>query len=137
MSNRPLVKVLNPLGVVNECKEPVRRVRQVRRITETARRRGSQGSTNFVTSGAAPRFSAGSVGRNIAEGFGRRSHRDFARFLDQAISSLTEVEDCIIEAEMRGHLNPQQVAELEGLVRATSSPLAGLLRYLRNNPDTY
>ncbi|HTM34552.1 MAG TPA: four helix bundle protein [Vicinamibacterales bacterium] len=80
---------------------------------------------------------AGSVCRNIAEGFGRRSHRDFARFLDQAISSLKEVEDCIIEADMRGHLNPQQVAELEGLVRATSSPLAGLLRYLRNNPDTY
>jgi four helix bundle protein len=80
---------------------------------------------------------AGSICRNIAEGFGRRSHRDFARFLDQATSSLKEVEDCIIEAEMRGHLNPQQVAILEGLVRAVSSPLAGLIRYLRNNPDIY
>jgi len=80
---------------------------------------------------------AGSVCRNIAEGFGRRSHRDFARYLDQATSSLKEVEDCIIDADMRGHLTDTQVADLNHRVRATSSPLAGLLRHLRNNPDRY
>jgi four helix bundle protein len=80
---------------------------------------------------------AGSICRNIAEGFGRRSHRDFARYLDQATSSLKEVEDCIIEAEMRGHLTEQQVADLNTLARATSSPLAGLLRYLRNSDGPY
>ena len=80
---------------------------------------------------------AGSICRNIAEGFGRRTHRDFARYLDQANSSLKEVEDYIIDAEMRGHLSEHQLAELNGLVRATSSPLGGFLRYLRNNPDRY
>jgi four helix bundle protein len=80
---------------------------------------------------------AGSVCRNIAEGFGRRSHREFARYLDQAYSSLKEVEDCVIDAEMRGHLADQQVGELNVLARRTSTPLARLLRYLRRSPDRF
>ena len=80
---------------------------------------------------------AGSVCRNIVEGFGRRSHREFARYLDQAISSLKEVEDCAIDADMRGHLNEQQTNELQLLVRRTAVPLARLLRYLRSSPDRF
>jgi four helix bundle protein len=36
---------------------------------------------------------ASSVRRNIAEGFGRRGHKEFARFLNFSLSSLKEVED--------------------------------------------
>jgi four helix bundle protein len=78
---------------------------------------------------------ARSVCSNIAEGFGRRTHREFARFLDHATSSLKEVEDTIIEAQMRGHLSVEEAAELNQLVRHTQAPLAGLLRYLRRFPD--
>jgi four helix bundle protein len=48
---------------------------------------------------------AGSVCRNIVEGFRRRSHREFARYLDHATGSLA------------------------------SAPIARMLRYLRRNPD--
>jgi four helix bundle protein len=78
---------------------------------------------------------AGSVCRNIAEGFKRRSHRDFARYLEHATSSLAELEDGIIDARTRGHLTDERHQELSTLVRRTAAPLARLLRYLRNNPD--
>jgi four helix bundle protein len=78
---------------------------------------------------------AGSICRNIAEGFRRRSHRDFARYLEHATSSLSELEDGILDAQMRGHLSNVQVDDLNRLVRRTSAPLARLLKYLRNTPD--
>ena len=40
---------------------------------------------------------ASSERRNIAEGFGRRDHKEFARFLNISLSSLKEVEDGSIE----------------------------------------
>ncbi|HVG84431.1 MAG TPA: four helix bundle protein [Vicinamibacterales bacterium] len=78
---------------------------------------------------------AGSTCRNIAEGFRRRSHRDFARYLEHATSSLSELEDGILDARMRDHLSEAQVDDLSRLVRRTSAPLARLLRYLRHTPD--
>ena len=78
---------------------------------------------------------AGSVCRNIAEGFKRRSHRDFARCLEHATSSLAELEDAIIDARTRGHITDERLQELSVLVRRTSAPLARLLRYLRTNHD--
>jgi four helix bundle protein len=66
---------------------------------------------------------AGSICRNIAEGFRRRSHRDFARYLEHATSSLGELEDGILDARMRGHLSSVQVDDLNRLVRRTSAPL--------------
>jgi four helix bundle protein len=77
---------------------------------------------------------AGSICRNIAEGFKRRSHREFARYLEHATSSLAELEDGILDARMRGHLSSVQIDDLSRLVRRTSAPLARLLRYLRNPP---
>jgi four helix bundle protein len=93
------------------------------------------------TPGMDPKFrtqwtdAARSVCSNTAEGFGRWSHREFARFLEHASSSLREIEDLIHEARMRGYLNEEDVSELHRQVRRTSAPLARLLRYLRNSPD--
>jgi four helix bundle protein len=78
---------------------------------------------------------AGSVCRNIAEGFKRRSHRDFARYLEHATSSLSELEDGLIDARMRDHISEERFQELSVDVRRTSAPLARLLRYLRTNRD--
>ncbi len=78
---------------------------------------------------------AGSVCRNIAEGFRRRSHRDFARYLDHATSALSELEDGLIDARMRGHVSDVDMHAITTRVKRTSAPLARLLRYLRRNPD--
>jgi len=93
------------------------------------------------TPGMDPKFrtqwtdAARSVCSNTAEGFGRRSHREFARFLELASSSLREIEDLIHEAHMRGYRTDDNVTDLHRQVRRTSAPLARLLRYLRNTPD--
>jgi four helix bundle protein len=78
---------------------------------------------------------AGSICRNIAEGFRRRSHREFARYLEHATSSLAELEDGLLDAQMRGHVSDLRLQELSVLVRRTSAPLARLLRYMRHTPD--
>jgi hypothetical protein len=44
------------------------------------------------------RDAAGSARRNIAEGFGRRTHKDQANFFATALTSLNEVEDELGEA---------------------------------------
>lgn len=43
---------------------------------------------------------------NIAEGFGRYRHRDFAHFLRIAIGSLKEVQDLLIDGHERGYGTP-------------------------------
>jgi four helix bundle protein len=42
-----------------------------------------------------------SVCRNIAEGFGGTSHKEFARFLEISRRSLNEVMDCIRSAHLK------------------------------------
>ncbi len=49
---------------------------------------------------------ASSICSNIAEGFGRRSHKDFAHFLDMARSSANEIENRLGE-ESNGDTSQQ------------------------------
>jgi four helix bundle protein len=53
---------------------------------------------------------ASSVRRNIAEGFGRRGHKEFARFLNISLSSLKEVEDSLIESIDNEWVTEEEVA---------------------------
>ena len=72
-----------------------------------------------------------SVPANIAEGHGRSSDRDFARFLDIAMGSLREVETLVILAE-RLHLAKQAtVAELLKQTDEVGRVLHGLRRSKR------
>jgi four helix bundle protein len=80
---------------------------------------------------------ASSVCANLAEGFGRYSHRDFARFVRQARGSLFETENFIGEARQRGHLTPEEEADLNQLIRRATVPITRLLHYLTNTPDPH
>src|SRR3954469_20247269 len=51
------------------------------------------------------RDSAASATRNIAEGFGRYTPADFARFLSYARSSLIETQNHLIDGRQRGYLD--------------------------------
>ena len=65
------------------------------------------------------RDSAASVGRNIAEGFGRSSPGDFARFLRMPRGSLAETRNTLIEGRERGYLTPALADRLLNLASAT------------------
>jgi four helix bundle protein len=77
---------------------------------------------------------ASSVRRNIGEGFGRRSHPEFARFLEISRSSLNELPDCLLEAEQKGYATTAQLAEPRNLIKRSTVANARFTRYLLNTP---
>ena len=77
------------------------------------------------------RDSAASGPRNIAEGFGRRSHPDFARFLDVARRSLGECQNHLLDAMDRGYLGEVDFASMKALSERTCGAIAALQRHLR------
>jgi four helix bundle protein len=81
------------------------------------------------------RDAAGSVTRNIAEGFGRFGHREFARFLMIARGSLFELTDHMHDGIARGYWNSRNVSEINDLCRRTIAAVNHLVHYLRAHPD--
>jgi four helix bundle protein len=77
------------------------------------------------------RDAAASAPRNIAEGFGRRTHADFARFLDVARASLGECQNHLHDAVDRGYLTAVDFDELNQLANRACGAVAALQRYLR------
>ena len=75
-----------------------------------------------------------SIPSNIAEGFGRDSHKDFAHFLSIARGSLYEVDTQLEIAERMGYLVvPKQLRQQ---MNAVSRLIAALNRRLRIAPST-
>ena len=74
------------------------------------------------------RRAAYSVPLNIAEGSTRRGSVEYRRYLDQAWSSLAEVETAIAIAFDLGYVEAVDFARLEALATETSKTLYGLLR---------
>jgi four helix bundle protein len=72
---------------------------------------------------------------NIAEGFGRYRHRDFAHFLRIAIGSLKEVQDLLIDGHERGYVTADELARGTRLVVRSKSACAALARWLLASPD--
>lgn len=74
---------------------------------------------------------AGSISANIAEGCGRNGDREFARFLDIAMGSATELECHLLCARSRGFAPVEAIdsflLELDRLQRM----IAGLTRKIR------
>jgi four helix bundle protein len=78
------------------------------------------------------RTAAGSVVANIAEGYGRQQHADFARFIDYAAGSLRETEAWLRDGGRRGCWSAEDLAACLLLCRRLTPALQNLRRYLKS-----
>lgn len=76
------------------------------------------------------RRSAASMGANIAEGCGRGTARDFARFVQIALGSASELEYELLLASDLGLLSGTTYAALESSLVSVKRMLTGLVRRL-------
>lgn len=74
------------------------------------------------------RRAAVSVSSNIAEGCGRSSNADFARFLWMANGSVKEVDYQLLLANDLGYLDPPIYAELMAILDEVKRMLASLIK---------
>ena len=81
------------------------------------------------------RAAVSSVTCNIAEGFGRYRHREFAQFLNIARGSLFEVADHLREGVSRSYWTSEAIAEPLVLCRRTTGAVTRLIIYLKTHPD--
>src|SRR5262245_3418693 len=77
------------------------------------------------------RRAASSVPTNIAEGCGREGDPGFARFLQIAMGSASELDYQLLLAKDLGYLAPEGHARLGGAVLEVKRMLASLLRKVR------
>jgi len=79
------------------------------------------------------RRSAVSVASNIAEGYGRGSPRDYARFLRMARGSLFEVETQMLFAADFEYITEDEWDSVETAINAVARPLSGLVRRIEQD----
>jgi len=77
------------------------------------------------------RRAAGSIGANIAEGAGKNSRPEFARFLQIALGSASELEYHLLLSRELGYVNPETYDVLSAQVIETKKMLTGFLQNLR------
>ena len=77
-----------------------------------------------------------SVCRNIAEGFGCRSHLEFARFLEFSRRSLNEVFDCLRSAQLKEYVTQAEVEPIHTLGARFYPAVSRLMAYLRRTPNS-
>jgi four helix bundle protein len=74
---------------------------------------------------------AGSVMANIAEGFTRRSNKEFLQFLFIAISSSAEVQSHLYIAVDQGYISKDSFESIYKQAEKTNRIISGLIKYLR------
>lgn len=77
-----------------------------------------------------------SASRNIAEGFARFKHKEFAQFVRIAKGSIAEVLDHFIDAVDSGYLAREDLPQHEHACKRALSAINGLIRYLESTPDS-
>jgi four helix bundle protein len=77
------------------------------------------------------RDAVGSSARNIAEGFGRRGNREFARYVDIARGSLLETQTNLITARDRGFMSEVEFQRLWKVSEEAVATTTGLANSLR------
>jgi four helix bundle protein len=77
------------------------------------------------------RRACGSVPANIAEGCGHQSEPEFARYLQLAAASATELQYHIILARDLGYLKPERYKELAETVEVIKKMLSAFIRQVR------
>jgi len=82
------------------------------------------------------RRAATSIGSNIAEGAGRDSNMDFARFLQIAAGSTSEAEYQLRLARDLGYLPVDRHDELQALAQEVRRMLHAFIEYLRGRSVT-
>ena len=74
---------------------------------------------------------ASSVMANIAEGFVRRSNKEFIQFLFIAMSSAAEVQSHLYVALDQGYVREAEFGEIYAQADKTAKIISGLIKYLR------
>src|SRR5436853_5603866 len=67
---------------------------------------------------------------NVAEGFGRKSSKDFAHFLDVARGSTLEVQSLLFVARDLKYIESAEFEKLYGIAEETISLIGGFTSYL-------
>ena len=78
---------------------------------------------------------ARSAPRNIAEGFARFKHKEFAQFARVAKGSEGEVLNHFIDAVDCGYLSKEEFPQFEHAAKKALKAVNGLIRYLETTPD--
>ena len=78
---------------------------------------------------------ARSAPRNIAEGFARFKHKEFAQFARVAKGSEGEVLNHFIDAVDSGYLSKEEFPKFEHAAKKALKAVNGLIRYLETTPD--
>ena len=81
------------------------------------------------------RRAAISLSSNVAEGYARRSPKDFARFLVIARASSAEVVSQLYLALDLGYISEDEFRETRRLADRAGAACSGLIRYLRGSPS--
>jgi four helix bundle protein len=71
-----------------------------------------------------------SVPANISEGAGRTGPKEFSRFLQISLGSLSETETLLIIAKELGYLNAPEYENLAGKIKKLTSQIHGLIKAL-------
>jgi len=83
------------------------------------------------------RESAASSTKNIAEGFGRFSPGDNARFVEISVSSTMETKDSLKDGVDRGHFTPARVAHAQELAERSIQCSTKYIVYLKRRAKTW
>ena len=79
--------------------------------------------------------SAASAPRNIAEGFGRHFHPEFARFARIARASVIEVMNHLVDARSHRYIGEAEYDDADHAARKALKAVNGLIRYLESTPN--